>query len=224
MNRKLWRTFVVVVSFMLFASAGCAKNIKYSGFLQDYPELKEGPSGGAELVYIKEGVNFKSYNKIMLDHVVFFFSDDAEYKGINADEMKELSDYFHKAMVKELGDAYPLVKEHGPDVLRIRFAVTELTAGKPALNVITTVVPIGLAISIVKRMATGTHTFVGGASMEAELLDSWSNERLAVAIDTQSGKKYQVVKGAQKWGHAEAAFDFWAKRLRTWLDEVHGKK
>jgi hypothetical protein len=60
--------------------------------------------------------------------------------------------------------------------------------------------------------------------MEAEFLDSQTNERLGAAIDTKAGEKYKVVKGMDKWGHAKDAFNFWAKRLRIWLDEVHGRQ
>jgi hypothetical protein len=83
--------------------------------------------------------------------------------------------------------------------------------------------PVGLALSIVKKGVTGTHMNVGEASMEAEFLDAQTNDRIAVAMDKRSGAKYQVVKGMRKWGHAEDAFNYWAKRLRKFLDEAHGK-
>ena len=57
--------------------------------------------------------------------------------------------------------------------------------------------------------------------MEAELLDSQTNARVGAAIDERAGKK---LKGVTKWGATKAAFKFWAERLRTWLDEIHGKE
>lgn len=223
MNRKLWSIFVAVVSVMLIASAGCAKKVKHSGFLEDYPEFNKGPIGGVNWVYFKEGVDFTQYNKVMMDHVVFYFSEDAKYKGVNPDELKEMADAFHQAIAEALKGAYPLVEEPGPDVLRIRVAITDIVPSRPALNTISTIIPIGLGISIIKRGITGTHAFVGQASMEAELLDSVTNERLAAAIDTKSAEKYKVIKGLFKWDHAKDAFKYWAKRLRSWLDEVHVK-
>ena len=58
--------------------------------------------------------------------------------------------------------------------------------------------------------------------MEFEMLDSQTNERLAAGIDTKAAEKYKVIKGLSKWGHIEDAFEFWAKRLRHFLDNVHG--
>jgi hypothetical protein len=206
-------------------SPGCAKkqSIDYSGFMGEYPKFKEGPKEGADFVYIRENVLFAAYDKIMMDHVVFYFHDESKYKGINPAELNEMADAFHKAMIDALQDRYPFVDEPGPGVLRLRVAITDVTASKPALNTITTVLPVGLAVSAVKKGATGTHTFVGSASMEAELMDSQTNERLAAVIDTKSAEKYKVVKGMKKYGHAKDAFEFWAKKFRNWLDEQHGR-
>ena len=36
-------------------------------------------------------------------------------------------------------------------------------------------------------------------------------------------KKYKVHDGLTKWGYTKDVFEFWAKRLRKFLDEAHGK-
>ena len=214
---------VVMIGCTLTMNTGCASKVKTSGFLQDYPEFEKGPSGGADQVYFKKGVDFKKYDKIMMEQVVFYFSKDSKYKGMSADTINKLSDAFHKAMVKALRDEYPFVSEPGPGVLRARFAITDVKSAIPVLSSITTIMPIGLAISLVKKGVTGTHTNVGGASMEAEFLDSQTNDRLAAVIDERSGAKYKVQKGMTKWGYTEDVFNTWAKRLRKFLDEAHGK-
>jgi hypothetical protein len=115
---------------------------------------------------------------------------------------------------------YPLVEKPGSDVMRIRTAITDLVPSNPALSGVTTVIPVGLAISAIKSGAGGGHTGVGEASMETEILDSTTNERIGVAVDTNPGGK---LSGMTKWGAAKEAFKFWAKRLRTLLDEIHEK-
>ncbi len=55
--------YIVIICFALTVAAGCAtKQLKQSGFLKNYPEFKSGPTGGADFVYMKEGVDFKRYN------------------------------------------------------------------------------------------------------------------------------------------------------------------
>lgn len=211
---------VGVVGFALSMNMGCASKGRYSGFLKDYPKFEPGAKGGADLVFIKEDVDFKSYDKVMIDYVVFYFGRDAKYRGINASELQELADAFHKAMIDALSDGYPLVEEPGPGVLRIRCAITDVVATRLFWSTDTTVTSEGL---VIKRSITKDYNPVGGASMEMELLDSQTNRRIAAAIDTKAAEESEVIKGLRKWGHAENTFEFWAKRLRWWLDNVHGK-
>ena len=221
------KSFMKLVSVMVMSlclATGCAGSklaVKdYSGFLGDYSKLQAGPEGGIDQRYIKEGVDFKQYNKIMLDQVRFYFKNDAADKGIDADEMKELANTFDKAVIDALGGAYPLVAKPGPKVLRIRVAITDMELPSRALNAISTVVPAGLAISTIKSGLTGKGTGVGEISMEFECLDSTTNEVIAEGVDRRSGGK---IDSMSKFGTAEDAFKFWAQRLRTWLDGVHSK-
>lgn len=57
------------------------KEAKYSGFLQDYPEFQEGKEG-VDKVWIKPGVDWQKYNKIMMDEVTFYMAKDSEYKWL----------------------------------------------------------------------------------------------------------------------------------------------
>ena len=83
-----------------------------------------------------------------------------------------------------------------------------------------TILPVGLAVSLLKKGTTGGYTGIGSATMEAEFLDSVSNERIGAAIDKAPGGKLDVGKLTP----AKEAFEFWAKRLRAFLDEMHGVK
>ena len=213
MKNILRMIIVGVFGFALSMNMGCASKGRYSGFLKDYPKFEPGPEGGADLIYLKENVDFKSYDKVMIDHVVFYFSEDAKYRGINTNELQELADVFHKTMAGALKDGYPLVEEPGSGVLRIRCAITDVVATRSFWSTDTTVTSEGLEI---KRSMTKEYNPVGGASMEMELLDSLTNGRVAAAIDTKAAEEYEVVKGLKKWGHAEDTFEFWAKRLRLW--------
>jgi hypothetical protein len=157
----------------------------------------------------------------MLDQVVFYFKQDAENQAIDPDEMKELADKYNRAVIDVLGDAYPLVSEPAPDVMRVRVAITDLQLPIRTLNVVTSVVPAGIAIGLVKKGLTGKSAGVGEISMEFELLDSQTNKRIAAGVDRRAGAK---VDSFTKFGSAEEAFKFWAGRLKTRLDEFHAAK
>jgi len=88
-----------VIGFLFTVPAAFAADIQYSGFLGNpsaYDLLKPGPEGGIKLRWLKPGVDFKKYNRFMVDSVVFFLADKADYKGIDPQEMKELADEFNK--------------------------------------------------------------------------------------------------------------------------------
>lgn len=215
---------IMVFGFMailLISFSANAAEMKKSGFLSDYSGMKKGPKGGADWVFIKEGVKFSQYNKVMMDQVTFFLKGDAKYKGIKPEDINELTEAFDNAIRENIGKNYPLVDQPGPDVMRIRIAITDLVPSKTGMSAVTTVMPIGLGVSMLKKAATGKHTGVGETSMEMEVLDSVTNQRVAAAIDQHSGGK---LSGLKKWGSAGEAFKFWTERLKMRLDEFHGKK
>jgi hypothetical protein len=192
------------------------------GFLYGYyGKLEPGPEGGAKLRWLKPGVNFAKYNKVMLDSVVFFFADDSEYKGMNPEELKELADGFNLALVNALKEAYPIVADPGPDVVRIRFAVTDLKESRPAMSAISSVLPIGLGISMVKKGATGSWSGSGATSAEMMALDSMTNDVIGAAQDTRTAG---FTERFSKWGSADEAFKFWGERIKLFLEQAHGMK
>ncbi|HDY90454.1 MAG TPA: DUF3313 family protein, partial [bacterium] len=79
----------------------------------------------------------------------------------------------------------------GPDVMRLRIAITDVVANNPGMGAISTVMPVGLVFSTIKKGITGTHTGVGRASIEVEILNSTDNERIAAAIDMRPGGKIE---------------------------------
>ncbi len=64
----------------------------------------------------------------------FFFASNSEYKGMDAQELKSLSDAFHRQMAAPVKKRCPIVAAPGPDVLRIRFAITDLRQNRPVLS------------------------------------------------------------------------------------------
>ncbi len=221
MNNMQAVSKLLVILLTGFVLCGCAATpkVEHSVFLQDLPKFQPGPSDGMDQIYIRPGADLRKYNRVMLDEVQFFLKQDAATQGLQASELKELADTFHRAIFEALGTAYPVVTEPGADVLRIRVAITDIVTSNPAVSGITTVLPVGLAVSVGKKAAGGSYSGVGGASMEVEFLDSMADARLAAAIDTFNGSK---MSGFSKLGATKEAFEFWAKRLRVTLDNAHG--
>ena len=193
-----------------------------TGFLGDYyKNLKPGSEGKAHFLWVKPGVNFTKYNKVIVDYVIFAFANDSEYKGIDANEMKKIGDDASLALVNTIKEEFPVVSEPGPDVLRVRTAIVDLKQSRPTLSAVSTVMPVGLGISLIKKDATGTWTGSGATSAEMMVLDSMTNEVLGAGVDQKSA---EFDERFTKWGSTEEAFEFWGKRLTKRLVYLTKKK
>lgn len=219
---------LVVVPSLFLTLSGCAAHDPAkpaaagepasSGFFGDpslYVRLTPGPEGGAKLRWVKEAADPKRYGRFMVDGVTFFFSDKSEYKGIDPQETKDLADRFNREIVKAFKDKYPIVAEPGPGVARIRIAITSIKPSKPGMSAVTSIIPIGLGVSLVRKGATGGWSGSGETVMELMALDSMTGEVLALAVDQQ---KAAFESRFSKWGSADDAFKFWSERIVAFID------
>jgi hypothetical protein len=220
---KTARTIVsVVVGLALGISTGLAADVPHSGFLGGpgmYEMLKPGPEGGARQRWMQPTADFKKYNKFMVDSVIFFLADESQYKGIDPQEMKELADQFNQEIVTAFKDKWPIVSEPGPDVARIRIAITNVKQSRPGVSAVTSIIPIGLGVSLIKKGATGGWSGGGETGIEMMALDSTTNEVIAMAVDQ---RKAEFEHRFSKWGSARDAFKFWSGRLIKIIDDAHG--
>jgi uncharacterized protein DUF3313 len=227
MKTKVRIMLVLVIGLTLTITTGIAgekPEMHQTGFLTDYSLLKEDPEGLVQWKYFKDGANFGAYDKIIIDHVTFFFKEDADYKGIHPNELTELAQNLHKAFLETLARAYSFTDKPGPGTMRVRLAITDLVPGKPGAGVMTTVVPFGLAASFIKKAVTGSHIGMAQISGEAEMVDSQTGEILAAAIDNKIGQKHKLNKSFTKWGQVESIFNDWAENFSKRLDKHSGRK
>ena len=103
--------------------------------------------------------------------------------------------------------------EPDPDVARIRVAITNIKPSRPGVSAVTSIIPIGLGVSLVKKRATGGWTGSGETAAEMQVLDSITNKIIAMGVDQ---RKAAFEERFSKWGSATEAFKFWAeRRLKT---------
>ncbi len=220
--RNILAPLVLVLACVV--GSGCASpGIQGSGFMKDYSMLQPGEKNEAAMVYIKDGVDWNSYDAVMIDPVTVWYDSDADYQGIHPRNLMALGDYFEKAMVRNLQDGYRIVARPGPGVLRLRTAITDVVPSNPTMDTITGIVPQARAISTVARLTTGSDLYVGQASAEAELLDSQTGERLGAVVDRRVGTKGLIEVEKDPLKDARQAIDLWAKKLRERLDDLYEK-
>jgi hypothetical protein len=223
--KKMAKVMLAVVIGIVFTVAvAFAGDPPFSGFLGNkttYDRLKPSAGSGAKYRWIKPGMDFKKYNKFMVDSVVFYLADNADYKGIDPQVMKDLADSFNQEIVAAFKGKYPIVAEPGPDVARIRFAITNVQPSRPGISTVTSILPVGLAVSFIKKGATGGWTGGGETGGEMMILNSMTNEVIAMAVDQRAAA---FDERFSKWGSATDAFKFWSERTVIAIDSLHGIK
>ena len=192
-----------------------------SGFLGDYSQLKEGAGDQALMVYIDDQVNFDAYDKVIIDHVRLIASEGSDMAELPKEDTQAIADYFFAALNEQLAKKYTIVKNSSPKTMQLKVALTDMTGSKVVLDTLSSLVPVGMAINLIAKVATGNSTAVGSATGEMELLDSATGKRLIAAVDGRSGKKYTgKFDKWGKWQDTKDACDYWAERIATRLDEL----
>jgi hypothetical protein len=188
-------------------AAGCAAQ-KQSGFLNDYSILKPSKVISGALSYSKPDSDLAKYTQFIIDPVGVNFADAKKNGTYDPALLAQLTDYFRTQLINGLSKNYQVVDQPGPNVLRIQIAITGLKKAEPALNIHPATKLSGLGL--------------GGASVEAQAVDSQSGEVQMAFMQTRDGDRLALLEGFQEWGHARQAMDFWASQLVKRLDTLHG--
>ena len=112
--------------------------------------------------------------------------------------------------------AFVITDQAGPSVLRLRAALTQAKGANVPLKTITTIVPQLRMATMVGGLAADTAVTVGSATVEAEVLDSITHERLIAVVDQRAGNK-TLGTMLKKWGDVEKACEYWAEQAKVAL-------
>lgn len=189
---------------------GCQSNSSRStssdvaGFLSNYTRLEPA---GDDLRYVDLKA-LANYRRFIVEPIQVFFYKEADLDSVDEQALARLSDYMAMAIREALGDSYELVSEPAPGVAHLRIALTDLDPSTGVLGVLSPGVLADFEVS--------------GASMEAELTDSVTDEQIAAVIESQTVGGI-LLNDLSEWQDAEQVIDGWAATLRARLDEAHGE-
>ncbi|PKM13320.1 MAG: DUF3313 domain-containing protein [Gammaproteobacteria bacterium HGW-Gammaproteobacteria-3] len=219
---------VTLLFAALLINSGCARTlqaryVETTGFQDDYTQLHEGEDGQALLCFWQEEADWKSYKKIILAPVTVVKTPDSGLNELTHAELfrlKELLDYRLRDALKK---NYILVRKPGADVIRVEFALTEAQTSSVLLDTFSTFYPSARVLSGLKRLLTGTESYVGSASIESKITDSTTGALLMAAVDRRAGGK-NLTGSDNSWDDVEQAFIFWAQQLSYDLCRKQGRE
>jgi hypothetical protein len=185
-----------------------------SGFLRDYSQLESSEDWPARKVYFNPSAQWSRYKSIHIDSVTLWADESID--KLKAEDQQMLTDTLYKALHEELSQYFEITDHAGPDTIRLRAALTQSKGAKTVLRAISSIHPGTLLLGTVVGLSLDTANSVGTATMEAELLDAATNERLAAVVDQRAGTKAWFLIAPKrtftKWGDVKDIDSYWAKR------------
>ena len=181
--------------------------------------LVQGSDDKALYRYVNPKADVKQYTKVMIDPVLVY-----GYAGLDKDELENHQKLANNAFVyvtQELEKDFQIVKASESGTLRIKMAIVDADSAKPVRNTFSTLIPVGMGLSIVKYAATGKQVGVGEITMQMKITDASTGELLGAALDRRVGGK-ELSKLWSSWNNADDALKYWAKRLSFTLCEMRG--
>jgi len=218
----------VLIALVGMTAAGCAPSLQARKVDQDVLQttvlvnpsiLEKGKEGEALYRYQRPNVDWKQYTKIIMDPVIVY--QEAALDAETRENYQTLANNAYAYFTKDLGKDFTLVTTPGPGTLRIQFAIVSAKKSAPVRNLLTTIVPVGMAISAVKYAATGEPMAVGEVTGEMRVTDSVTGELLGAALDKRVGGK-QVRGVFTSWQDADSSLQYWAELTRYRLCIVRG--
>jgi hypothetical protein len=203
-------------ALLLLSQAACvstkqARTVEPHGFLVDYSRLQPGTGDQMLLRYVKPGVDVKGYTKILVDPFLIVVKEKQSDSMIA--DLHKAADVGYCYLREELGKDYVLVQTPEKGALRIQCAVTDARKAMPVWNVITSLCPLTLGISLVKDAVTGKPVAVGEATLEIRVTDAITGEILGEGVDRRVGGKHPK-NMFDSWSEVDAALRWWAQRAR----------
>lgn len=207
--------FIILLSSLLLAScAGSGGKIQHSGYLNDYSKLQPF-EGGARWVGSK--ADLSKYTKLILEPVTFYVGKSLDQQNVKAnhENINKITAYFHEALTRELSKDFTIVDKAGPDVGRVRTAITSMAVGSKDLKAYQ-YLPVMLVATGAAEVS-GMRDKVAVISMEGELLDSLTGQRLAAAVKSRSKETTIKEVGSLTEQDVKSILDYWASESRTIL-------
>ncbi len=155
-----------------------------SGFLGDYSALSETKDAAGDKVmrYISPKLTSADYQSVIIDPIQYYPAPKPTDQ-VTASTLTEISNYVDKGLQEKLGGKLTLASEPGPGVIRVRPAITAVSANSPGLKPYE-IVPVGFLISSVK--GRGKEAAI---QIEVEMVDSISGELLGASVRKGIGAK-----------------------------------
>lgn len=196
---------------MVAILAGCGSTAedekKYSGFLSNYDNLVEVPTGDDDLFktsWVGDGLSNGNYSGLMIDPIVYYPAPMTSEK-VTSKVLSDVLSYTNDSIRKSAQSTGKLVDKPGPGVARLRLAITGASIDDTGLTALQY-----LPIAFVASAATGNlDNLAAHLTVEAELIDSVSGELLSSTVLVGVGKEVEDEEAVLSFDMVQPVIEKW---------------
>ncbi|AWL98994.1 DUF3313 domain-containing protein [Bradyrhizobium amphicarpaeae] len=163
-------------------------------------------------------VDWRAYNKVILDPVVVYRGRDHQFGDISEKDKATLAAYMHNCFADRLRSRLALVRERGPNTLRVRLTLTGAVANTPVLGTLSRFDMAGAIYNGVQAARDGEGTMTGSVIYGVEIFDATNSRLLSAYVTKQYPAAYDIKATAGALAAATAGIDKGADALMAQLN------
>ena len=193
-------------------------------FFTDASLLGPWDQGTFDLGYVDPDILQKAqrYDSVMVDQPEIHIAADSKYKGAKGDHLKQLADVARLAMIERLeAGGWPVANEPGPNVVYMRFAISDLYLKKKKRRVLS-YTPVGFVVHTTAQAAIRDlwkKIDIVELGVEIEWLDSVSGKILSAGLARKGARKTKGQKAELvSWEDLDALFKTIGEQTRCHMD------
>lgn len=200
--------------------AACASPdpVAYRGLASSsYLQTNAGDRSGRVPFRYGSGVNWRSYDALILDPVAVYRGPDAQFGEMSDDDKARLAAFMQRQFTEKLGQVFRLANTPRPGTLRVRLTLTGAETNTPVLTTLTRFDLAGGLYNGVQA-ARGREGMMSGAVFYAvEIYDAAANTLLDAAIYKQYPGAYNIGASLGSLSAAETGIEKGAASLAAQL-------
>jgi hypothetical protein len=205
-------SLVLSVSLLGCATTKQARSVEESGFLGNYANLRKGVGDEPLYLYDNPKANCKKYDSVMVDPLVLWgLQGKSSLNDLSSEDRDKLRDMAESAFRQIFVSAgYKIVFKPGPNVMRVRAAITDAEKSNVFLEDVTLIAPYVTAPAAAVSETKGQGLFTGALAIEVEGVDALTGERLTATVDKRVG--LLDLRNFDGWDNAKDILKVWQER------------
>jgi Protein of unknown function (DUF3313) len=152
-------------------------------------------------------VDWRSYDKVMLDPVVIYRGRDHQFGDMSERDKAALAAYMRTLFLESLGTRFAVANGRAPNTLRVRLTLTGAVTNTPVLGTLSRFDMAGAVYNGVQTARDGEGTMTGSVFFVVEIFDAPSGRLLSAFVSKQYPRPCDIKASVGALAAAQAGID-----------------